>query len=108
MGKDHERGPTSLYGREPDAGYRLPSGKNPKPVPPPEKSKSHSNVDCIALGKPSVPSTKFDESFCHFRSDNDVYGDTMRPFPEGNPWRPHVRPPVAMPNDHVAGSQPSA
>ena len=100
-----DRGRTSLFGREPNAGFGLPSAPNvlPKQVSP-EKSKSHSRIACIALGAEPVK-PEFDTSFCFFRApETYVHRDTLAPTAAGTTWKPVDRPAVAQPEDRPAGA----
>ena len=96
------RGRTSLFGREPTAGCGLPSDPSNPRLPtqtPPEKSKTRSQVDCLALGQRQVPQA-FDKSFCFLRSPvAPVYSQPQA----SSPWRPTERLSVAGANDQPAG-----
>lgn len=104
-----ERGRTSLFGREPNAGKGLPSSPNTLPQPvAPEKSKSHSTIACIALGAKPVPA-EFDESFAFLRAPEPyVYRDTLQQQPSSSSWLPSDRPVVALAEDRAAGTTPHA
>ena len=103
-----DRGRTSLYGREPNAGAGLFC--SPKVLPtivPAELSKSHSTITCIAMGKRAIPTTQFDSSYAFFRSparETQPYVYESNRAPAAGSWTPRDRPSIAMADDRAAGT----
>ena len=128
---EKDRGRTTLFGREPNAGCGKPSKPDVLVTPcAPEMSKSHSKISCIALNQKPTDVTAFvrrlqqpselppphqicicsyisntqDKSFCFFRDSKPspyVFRDEV-PATAGT-WRPTDRPAIAMATDRAAG-----